>query len=239
MNGLLLTPLAPRDSLSLLSRSRGRLARQPLLNAPFKTLAPGQLQTSTRNVLEPPPNVLTPTSRAPASKTRVAARALFNSSIPPRKAQRCQHRSTPSSANFIPVEPFYNTVPISPIVLKEDFYLKKEASLTFPLEVNNSIIRKAIERFQVNIKNTVNYIDHVCCCHSRFFDFWELESIFDNNAVLMAIFKTNIFHYCNLDVYGCWSGSFNLCHDCSTCVSGGRKPKFGIFTTMPYLCCQY
>ncbi len=82
-------------------------------------------------------------------------------------------------------------------------------------------------------------MDHVCCCCSQFVDPLELKSIPDNDAVLMAVFETHIFHYCNLDVCGCCSGSFNFCHNCWTYVSGSREPKFGISNKMSKLCCQY
>ncbi len=135
--------------------------------------------------------------------------------------------------------PADNIVPISPVVLEEDFHLREDAYLTFPSEVKDSISREAIGRFQVNIKNAVKHMDHVYCCCSRFVDPLELESIPDNNVVLMAAFETNILHCCIFDVCDCCSGSFNFCHDCWTCVSGGREPKFGISSKMPKLCCQY
>ncbi len=130
-------------------------------------------------------------------------------------------------------------VPVGLIVLEEDFCLREDAYLSFPPEINNSITREAIRHFQVNTKNAVKHIDHVCCCCNRFVDLLELESISDNNAVLMTIFETYILHYCNFDVCGCCSGSFNFCYDCWTCVSISRKPKFGIFNNIPKLCCQY
>ncbi len=123
--------------------------------------------------------------------------------------------------------------------MEEDFRLKEDAHLAFPPEVNNSITREAIGRFQVNIVNTVKYMDDVCYCCSRFVDRLELKNIPHNDVVLMAAFETHIFHYCNLDVCGCCSGSLNFCHNCWTCISGDRKPKFGISNKMPKLCCQY
>ncbi len=87
--------------------------------------------------------------------------------------------------------------------MEEDFRLRKDADLTFPPEVHNSITKKAIGHFQVNIENAVKHIDHVYCCCSRFIDLLELESITDNNAVLMAVFETYILHRYNLDIYGC------------------------------------
>ncbi len=82
-------------------------------------------------------------------------------------------------------------------------------------------------------------MDHVCCYYSRFVDPLELKSISDNNVVLIAAFKTYILHRYDLDVCGCCSGSFNFCHNCWTCVSRGRQPKFGISNKMPKLCYQY
>ena len=76
-------------------------------------------------------------------------------------------------------------------------------------------------------------MDHVCCYYSRFVDPLELESIPNNNAVLMAVFETYILYCYNLDIYGCCSGSFNFCHDCWTCISGSREPEFGISNKMP------
>ena len=82
-------------------------------------------------------------------------------------------------------------------------------------------------------------MDHFCCYYSQFIDLLELESIFNNNVVLMTIFETYIFYYHDFDVYSCYSGFFNFCHNCWTCISGGRKLKFGIFNKMPKLYCQY
>ena len=82
-------------------------------------------------------------------------------------------------------------------------------------------------------------MDHVCCCYSRFVDFWELESIPDNNSVLIAVLETYILHCCDLDLCDCYSGSFNFCHNFLTCISGGRKHTFCISNKMSQLCCQY
>ena len=123
--------------------------------------------------------------------------------------QRRQRRSTP--ANLMPAD---NIVPVSPVVLEEDFRLKEDAHLIFPPKINGSMTRKAIGCLQVNIENTVKHMDHVCCYCSRFVDPLELESIPDNNAILMAIFETYILHCYNFDVYGYCSRSFNFCHDC-------------------------
>lgn len=178
--------------------------------------------------------------RASASRSIATPKAPLNRSIPACKAQRRQRRSTSSSANFMLVKPFYNTVPINPIVLEEDFRLREEAYLPFPLEVNDSTTKKAIRCFQVNIKNFIKHIDHIYYYCSRFVNLLQLESILDNNAVLMAAFETNILYHCNCDLCGCCFGlSFNFCHDCWTCVSESAKPKFGIFNKMPQLYCQY
>lgn len=99
---------------------------------------------------------------ARASRSTIASKALLNKSIPPCKAERRQCWSTSFSANFMPVELFHNTIPISSVVLEEDFRFRKEAYLTFSLEVNDSTSRKAVGYFQVNIENAMNYIDHVC-----------------------------------------------------------------------------
>ncbi len=110
--------------------------------------------------------------------------------------------------------PADNIVLVSPVVLDEDFRLREDAYLLFPPEVNDSTTREAIRRFQVNIENAVKYIDYICCCCSRFVDPLKLESIPDNNAVLMAAFETYILHHCDLDVCSCCSRSFTFCHDC-------------------------
>ncbi len=220
LNGLPLTRLALEDSSPSPRRGRGRpcglerFSKQLRSNVPLRSLAPRQLQTSNRDVLEPLPNILTPI-------------------MPPRRHRRCQRQSIP--ANLIPDE----RSAVSPVILEKDFRLREDAYLTFPPEVNDSITREAIGRFQVNIKNAVKHMDYVCCCYSRFIDLLELKSIPDNDAVLMAAFKTHILHCCNLDVCGYYSGSFNFCHNCWTCISGVREPKFGISNKMPKLCCQY
>ncbi len=175
-------------------------------------------------------------SRRPPSNVplrRLASRQLQTSNPPPTIPPRCcQRQSTP--ANLMPAD---NIVLVSPIILKEDFRLREDVYLTFPPEVNDSITREAIGHFQVNIKSVVKHMDYVYCCYSRFVDPLELESIFDNNAVLITAFETYILHRCDLDVCGCCSGSFNFCHDCWTCVSRGRESKFGISSKMSKLCC--
>ncbi len=55
----------------------------------------------------------------------------------------------------------------------------------------------------------------------------------------MTAFETHILHHCDLDIYDCYSGSFNFYHDCKTCVSGGREPKFDISNKMSKLYCKY
>lgn len=85
--------------------------------------------------------------------------------------------------------------------------------MIFPLKINNSIIKKAIRHFQVNIENVIKYTDNVYCYYSRFIDLLKLKSIPNNNAILMAVFKIYILHYYNLDICNCYSKSINLCHD--------------------------
>ncbi len=213
INGLPLTRHAPEGSSPPPCCGRGRprglerFSRQLRSNAPLRSLAPKQLQTSNRDVLGPPPNIFTPT-------------------MPPHWRRRRQRQSTP--ANLIPDE----RSAVSPVVLEEDFRLREDVYLAYPLEVNDSTTWEAIRRFQVNIKNAVKHMDHVCCCCRRFVDPLELESIPDNDAVLMAIFETHILHRCDLDVCGCCSGYFNFCYNCWTCVSKDREPKFGISNKM-------
>ncbi len=220
MNGLSLTHFALEGSSPLPHYGRGcpcgpeRFSQQLWSNASLKSSAPRQLQTSNRDVLEPPPNILTP-------------------KIPPCRCQRHQRQSTP--ANLIPDERFA----VSLFVLEEDFRLRKDIYLTFPLEVNNSITKEVIERFRVNIENIIKHMDHVYYCCSQFVHLLELESIPDNNAVLMATFETHIFHCYDLDICGCCSGSFNFCHDCWTYISKSREPKFSISNKISQLCCQY
>ncbi len=123
--------------------------------------------------------------------------------------------------------------------MKENFCLKKDAYLKFSPQVNDSIIREDIGHFQVNIENAAKHINHICYYYSQFVDPLELESISDNNAVLMAVFKTNKLYHYDLNVISCCSGSFNFYHDCSTSINEGREPKFGIFNKIPLFCCQY
>lgn len=85
--------------------------------------------------------------------------------------------------------------------------------MRFPGELNNSKIREVIRRFQVNVENTIKHMDHVCYCYSRFVDLLELESILDNDAVLIAEFETDILYCCDFDFWECYSGSVNFCYD--------------------------
>ncbi len=195
MNGLPLIHLALDSSSSPPCCGRGRLcgprrfSQQLRSNTSLRSLAPRQLQMSKRNVLELPPNILTPT-------------------ILPHRRQRYQRQLTPS--NLIPDKCFT----IRLVVLEEDFRLREDAYLTFSPEVNNSIIREAIWRFQVNIENALKHMDHFCCCCSQFIDPLKLESIPNNNVILMVVFKTYILHCYYFDIYSYCSKSFNFCYDC-------------------------
>ncbi len=150
MNGLPPTHLAPKGSLPLPHRGHGRpcgprrFFQKPLSNMPLRFLASRQLQISIKEVLAPPPNVFTPTT-------------------PPCRCQCRQRRSTSLYANPILIELSDNTIPVSPIILEEDFHIREDAYLTFPPAVNDSTTRKAIGCFQVNNENAVKYIDHVYC----------------------------------------------------------------------------
>lgn len=46
-------------------------------------------------------------------------------------------------SNF--VEQFDNSLPVNFIALEEDFYLRHEVGMKFPLKINDSITRKAIK----------------------------------------------------------------------------------------------
>ncbi len=220
MNRLSLTHLAPKGSSPPHPRSRGRprgsrrFSQHLRSNGPLRSLALRQLQTSNRDVLEPPPNSFTPT-------------------MPPRRRRHCQRWTTP--ANLILDE---RSV-VCPVVLEEEFRFREDAYLVFFSEVNDSTTREAIGYFQVNIENAVKYMDHICCCCSRFVNLLELKSIPDNDVVWMAAFETYILHRCDLDVCGCCSRSIDFCHNCWTCVSRGGEPKFDISNKIPKLCCQY
>lgn len=111
-------------------------------------------------------------------------------------------------------EYFDNIISVSPIVLEEDFYLKKDAYFIFPCEVNDFIIRKAIWRFSIDIENIVKYMDHVYCCYSWFVDNLELDNIFDNDVVSMTVFDTNILYCYDFNICDCCFRSFNFYHDC-------------------------
>lgn len=144
---------------------------------------------SNRDVLESPPNIFTP----------IILLCGY---------QHYQRQSI--LANLISDKRFA----VSPVVLEEDFCLKEDVYLTFPPKVNDFKTREAIRHFQLNVENAIKHINYVCCCSSRFVDLLKLKSIFDNNAVLTAVFETYIFHYYNFNVYGCYSESFNFYHDC-------------------------
>lgn len=137
---------------------------------------------------------------------------VFTLIIPPCKGQHHQRWSIPT--NLILVERFDNIISVSSIVLEKDFHLRKNVYLTIPPEVNNSTIRKAIGHFQVNIKNIIKYLNYVCCYCNWFVNLLELESIPNNNVVLMAVFETNILHYSNFDICDYYSGFFSFCYDC-------------------------
>lgn len=94
-------------------------------------------------------------------------------------------------------------MPDDPVALEENFRLRAEECMSFPLELSDTSTREAISYFQVKITNAVKYTDHVCCCCSRFVDPIELNLIPNNEPILMAVFKTNILHCYDLDICGC------------------------------------
>lgn len=135
INKLSLIPLTLKCSLPLLLCGRGHLCGPESFFQQSSFNAPlKRLVPRQLQILNPPPIIL---------------------------PWRCQLWSI--YANFIPAERFNNTIPVSPVVLEDDFHLRENAYLTFPFEVNNFIIREAIGRFQGNIKNTVKHMDYVYC----------------------------------------------------------------------------
>lgn len=167
---------------------------------------------------------------------RCALRKSASASIPPCKTQYHQHQLISFLANILSVE-IFNTVLVSPVVLEEDFPLRKETYLTFPSKTNNSTTTEAIGRFQVYIENVIKYINHICYYYSRFVHFSQLKSIPNNDTVLMTIFDTNILHCYNFDICSYCSRFFNFCHNYWVCISKGREPKFDISNKMPQLYC--
>lgn len=171
MNRLLLLCYATRGSLFSSCYDHRYAARELLPNLFFKTLASKQLQMSIKNILESPSNIFTLIARVSISKTTAELGVPFNSSIPLCKAWCCQCYSKTFLANFILIEPFYNIVLVSFVVLKEKFRFRKEVYLTFIFKINNFTIKKVIKRFQVNIENIIKHIEHIYCCRSWFVDF--------------------------------------------------------------------
>lgn len=129
-------------------------------------------------------------------------------------------------------------MPVNLVALEEDFHLRAEAYMAFPPELSNITTREAISRFQFKITNAVKYMDHVCYCCSEFVDPVELNLIFDNEPILMAVFESNILHRYNLDISG-YSETFNFCYDCWNQINRGSESKFSISNKMSQLCCQH
>ncbi len=237
MNGLPLPRFALRGSLnpswSLTSSYHGyRRFRQKLqLNTFLRFLAPRQLQILTKDVLEPSSNMLILTL-CPSTKSNSAPKTLLNKSISPCKAQCCWRQSISPSANIRLTKLIANNVSIDPVALEEDFCLRGEVCIAFPLELSNTTTREAISHFQVQITNVVKYIDHIYYYCNRFVDPIELNLVSDNEPILMAVFETNILYWCNLDICSC-SEIFNFYHDCWNQISGSNKLKFSIFNKIP------
>ena len=139
------------------------------------------------------------------------------------------------SANIILTKSIANSVPINFIALEEDFDLGVEAYMTFLLDLSDITIQIVINCFQVQITNTVKYIDYVCYYYCQFVDLVELNLISDNKSILMTVLKTTILHYCNLNICGC-SKIFNFCHDYWNQINRDSKSKFGISNKMLQLC---
>lgn len=198
-----------------------RPSRKPPSTAPPRLLVPRQLQISTIDVDELPPNRLErsphrpiPIARAPPNGNNSTPNASTNRSIPPQKALRHPCWSTPPLADNRPVELFNNSVPINSVALEEDFCLREKAYMAFPPKVTDSTIRQAICHFQVNIDNAVKHMKHVCCYCSWFVDPSQLKIFPDNDAVIIAAFETNILRHYDLDICGCCAGTLNFCHNC-------------------------
>lgn len=66
--------------------------------------------------------------------------------------------------------------------------------MKFLLEVNDSIIRKAIKQFQAHINNNIKYLDHVCHYCSYFVNLAQLKYMSDNNLIVIGAFNTNILN---------------------------------------------
>lgn len=78
--------------------------------------------------------------------------------------------------------------------MEEDFRLRHEADIKFPLEVNDLIIRKAISQFQAYTDIAKKHLDHICCCCNCFLDPGQLKHIFDTHPIVMTVFNTDILH---------------------------------------------
>lgn len=157
--------------------------------------------------------MLTPTSYASLTRSNSTPRTLLNKSILSCKARHCQRQSTPLSANIRPVEPIINSILVDLIALEGDFHLRAEGCIVFPLELSDTTIQKAINCFQIQITNIVKHLDYICCCYSQFVDPVELNLIYDNELILMAIFEIHILYPCDLNIYS-YSKTFNFCHNC-------------------------
>ncbi len=124
------------------------------------------------------------------------------------------------------------------VTLEEIFCLRAETCMVFPSKLSDTTIWETISCFQVQITNIIKYMDHICCFYSWCVDSIELDLILDNKLILMTAFETNILYCYDLDICSYFE-TFNFYYDCWNQISGGSKPKFGIFNKILQLCYQY
>lgn len=75
----------------------------------------------------------------------------------------------------------------------------------------------------------------ICFCYKYFVISVKLNLFLYNNLILIATFKTYIFHYCDLDICDYCLKTYNFYHDCWNYVDIDKDFKFKISNKLPLL----
>ena len=109
-------------------------------------------------------------------------------------------------------EPLNTNYVVDLTVLKENFCLKYEASIKFPLIVNDITICDTIKQFQDHTANAIKHLNYICCFCSHFVNLAQLKHIFEKDPIIMAVINTTILYYHNFDRCRHDFESFNFCY---------------------------
>lgn len=157
MNKLSLLHIISKRSWTFLCCGHRYLCWQLWPNVSFKSLTLRQLQTLTKDVLEPFQNMLTPIPYHFLIRSDSVPKTSLNWSISPHKVWYYSRLSTFPSANIRLIDPIANSVIVDRVTFEKSFYLRVEAYLIFSSKLSNTTTWEAISHFWVKTTNIIHW----------------------------------------------------------------------------------